>query len=67
MYSNFDVTPLPYTVKHAYIKHAFNKLILIMIFIPMGLKYYEANGYSELHVCLSGSKIEFYCIKKKLT
>lgn len=52
MYSNFDVTPLPYTVKHAYSKHAYNKLILIMIFIPMGLKYYEANGYSELHVCL---------------
>lgn len=52
MYSNFDFTPLSYTVKHAYIKHAFNKLILIMIFIPMGLKHYEANRYSELHVCL---------------
>lgn len=52
MYSDFDVTPLPYTVKHAYSKHACNKLILIMIFIPMGLKHYEANRYNELHVCL---------------
>lgn len=65
MHSNFDVTPLPYTVKHAYIKHAFNKLILIMIFIPMGLKHYETNGYSELHMCVyKEAKLSFTVLRK---
>lgn len=64
MYSNFDVTPLPYTVKHAYIKHAYNKLILIMIFISMGLKIMKLTDIVNYMCVYKEAKLSFTVLRK---
>lgn len=64
MYSNFDVTPLSYIVKHAYIKHAYNKLILIMIFISMGLKIMKLTDIVNYMCVYKEAKLGFTVLRK---